>query len=205
MAVSETKLNQKICAVISAAGMSSRMGRFKPLLPCGGSCIAACSVRNLRAAGVQDIVLVTGHCGALLREALTEEKLIFTENPDYASTEMFDSLKIGFAALPDDCTRVLIQPVDMPAIMPETLTALLKVHSPIVRPCCGGKSGHPLVLDAALLPQIMAHNGTDGLRGALNALALPVAELATDDVGTLLDADTPEDYEKLLRLEEERG
>ena len=204
MAVSETKLNQKICAVISAAGRSTRMGEFKPLLPFGETSVAARCIGNLRSAGVEDIVLVTGHQGALLREALAGERLVFAENPDYASTEMFDSLKIGFAALPDDCTRVLIQPVDMPAILPETLAALLETQAPIVRPRCRGKSGHPLALDASLLPQIMAHDGTDGLRGALGSLGLPVAEMNTDDFGTLLDADTPEDYAGLQRLEEER-
>ena len=161
MAISETKLNQKICAVISAAGRSSRMGSFKPLLPFGGCSIAACCIRALRKAGVDEVVLVTGHRGELLREALAGENLIFAENPDFATTEMFDSLKIGFAALPGDCTRVLIQPVDMPAISAETIHALLATSAPIVRPRCGGKGGHPLVLDAALLPRIMAHNGTD--------------------------------------------
>ncbi len=204
MAVSEIKLNIKPCAVISAAGLSSRMGDFKPLLPYGGASIAACAVRRLRAAGVEDIVLVTGHRGAELREALAGERLIFAENPDYTVTEMFDSLKLGFAALPLDCSRVIVQPVDMPAILPETVAALMSADAPIVRPRCGGKSGHPLLLDAALLPGICAYEGSGGLRGALNSLGLPFTDVDTDDAGCLMDADRPEDYARLLELEKAR-
>ena len=204
MVFSKTKLNGKVCAVISAAGLSSRMGDFKPLLPFGGSTVAARSIANLRSAGVGEVVIVTGYRGDELRAALTDSGVRFAENPDYRTTQMFDSLRIGLAVLPEDCTRVVIQPVDMPAILPETVAALLRTDGAAVRPVCGGKSGHPLVLDAALLPQLLAYDGTGGLRGAMEALHIAVTEVPTEDAGTRLDADTKEDYANLLKLEAER-
>ena len=204
MALSETKLNGRVCAVISAAGLSSRMGGFKPLLPFGGGTVAERCVDNLRSAGADDVVIVTGYRGTELRAALADSGVRFAENPDYRTTQMFDSLRIGLAALPEDCSRVLIQPVDMPAILPATITALLNTEGAAVRPVCGGKPGHPLLLDAALIPRVLTYHGADGLRGALSALDVAVKEVPTEDTGTLLDADTKEDYDSLLKLYESR-
>ena len=56
----------KFGAVILAAGLSSRMKAFKPLLPVGESTAVECLASSLRDAGIEDIVVVTGH----LRERL---------------------------------------------------------------------------------------------------------------------------------------
>ena len=46
-------------AVILAAGFSSRMGDFKPLMDLAGQSVLARCVRNFREAGVLDVVV--GH------------------------------------------------------------------------------------------------------------------------------------------------
>lgn len=193
------------CAVITAAGLSSRMGAFKPLLPFAGTTIAARCVENFRRAGVENIIMLTGYRGDELRAALAGTGVRFLENPDYRTTQMFDTIRIGLAALPEGCGRVLLTPVDIPAVRPETIAALLRVPGAAARPRCGGRAGHPLLLDASLVPLLLTHDGTDGLRGALRSLGVAVTELETDDAGTLLDADTPADYEALLRYEEGRA
>ena len=48
-------------ALIVAAGMSSRMGEFKPMLNIGSISIAQRIVATLRQSGVTRIVMVTGH------------------------------------------------------------------------------------------------------------------------------------------------
>ena len=50
-----------IGAVIVAAGMSSRMGDFKPMLSIGSQSIARRIVSTLRQAGAEEIVMITGH------------------------------------------------------------------------------------------------------------------------------------------------
>ena len=54
---------KQVGAVIAAAGLSSRMGDFKPLLPFGKACIAHHLVEMLKQAGVSPIVMVTGYRG----------------------------------------------------------------------------------------------------------------------------------------------
>ncbi len=53
-------------AIILAAGRSSRMGRAKALLPIGGVTSLERVAGSLRAAGVERIVVVTGHEHAAL-------------------------------------------------------------------------------------------------------------------------------------------
>ena len=50
----------KISAVVIAAGLSRRMGDFKLLLPWGGATVIGHVVGVLCAAGIDDIVVVTG-------------------------------------------------------------------------------------------------------------------------------------------------
>ena len=50
-------------AIILAAGLSSRMGRLKPILPLGGGTLLGQCIEVLREGGVADIVVVCGHCG----------------------------------------------------------------------------------------------------------------------------------------------
>lgn len=46
-------------AVIAAAGLSSRMGDFKPLLPFGKECVARHLTQMLARTGVSPVVMVT--------------------------------------------------------------------------------------------------------------------------------------------------
>jgi len=204
MTFSESEKKNNTCAVLTAAGCSSRMGDFKPLLPFGNSFIAASCVDRLRRAGVSEIIVVIGHRSGELRAALESRSVCFSENPDYRTTEMFDSLKRGLASVSRDCKKIVVQPIDLPAILPQTIAALLREDGQAVRPTYHGKSGHPIVLDASILPQILAYGGGDGLRGALRAPGISVRELPVEDEGVLLDADTNEDYVNLLRLQEQR-
>ena len=48
-------------AVIAAAGLSSRMGDFKPLLPFGKECVARHLTQMLARTGVSPVVMVTGY------------------------------------------------------------------------------------------------------------------------------------------------
>ncbi|HLZ18614.1 MAG TPA: NTP transferase domain-containing protein, partial [Smithellaceae bacterium] len=58
--------NKKIAAVIVAAGFSSRIGSFKPLLPMGSSTIIETAINTFRSIGVGNIVVITGYNAEVL-------------------------------------------------------------------------------------------------------------------------------------------
>ena len=89
----------KIGAVVAAAGLSSRMGAFKPLLPFDGTTVIRRCIANLRDAGASEIVVVTGHRGEELAAHLRGSGVIIAHNDRYEETQMFDSLCIGLRAL----------------------------------------------------------------------------------------------------------
>ena len=190
----------RIGAVVAAAGLSSRMGAFKPLLPFDGATVIERCIANLRAAGAAEIVVVTGHRGAALSERLRGSGVRCVHNPAYAETQMFDSLLLGLRALPPDCGRVLLTPGDVPLVQPETVRALLAAEGGFICPVCAGRRGHPVALDARYIPALLAYGGEGGLRGAVAALGIPTAEVETHDVGMLRDLDTPADYDAVLAL-----
>ena len=195
----------KICGVIAAAGLSSRMGAFKPLLPFDGSTVIRRCAENLLRGGAEELVVVTGHRGSEIAAELADLPLKLVENPDYAHTQMFDSLKIGLQALSGPCGKLLLTPGDVPWVSPELVKQLLDTEGDFVCPCCGGCSGHPIALAGRLLPALLAYSGAGGLRGALSALDIAPTFLETAEAGTLLDLDTPEDYRQILELQSKHG
>lgn len=189
-----------IGAVVAAAGRSSRMGEYKPLLPFDGSTVIRRCIANLRSAGAEEIVVVTGYRGDELAAHLAECGVVTVHNPRYAETEMFDSLCLGLRALRRDCRTILLTPGDVPLVAPETVKALLEAEAGFACPVCAGRRGHPVALDAAYRGALLAYGGEGGLRGAVAALGIPTVLVEVKDAGMHLDLDTPADYRTALSL-----
>ncbi len=185
-------------AVIVAAGMSSRMGNFKPMLNIGSISIAQRIVATLHQAGVSRIVVVTGYNAAQLERHLANNALVFLRNENYASTQMFDSAKIGLGYLRDKCDRILFTPVDIPLFTALTVTKLLESDAALACPFCEGRTGHPLLIASSLVETLLSDSGEGGLQGAIGRCGVEMAHIEVDDPGVLHDADTPADYKALL-------
>ena len=112
-------------AIIVAAGMSSRMGEFKPMLNIGSISIAQRIVANFHQAGVDRIVMITGFNATTLERHLSGNGIIFLRNENYETTQMFDSAKIGLEYLKDKCDRILFTPVDIPLFTSATVKTLV--------------------------------------------------------------------------------
>lgn len=186
-------------AVIVAAGMSSRMGDFKPMLNIGRISIAERVVATLQQCGVTEIVMVTGFNAAALERHLANHGIVFLRNERYETTTMFESACLGLAYIRDKCDRVLFTPVDIPLFTAATVRSLLDVDAELAVPVCDGEQGHPILIGGSLIEKILADPGRDGLRGALERSGAENVAVPVDDRGILHDADTPEDYAELLR------
>ena len=60
----EATVRRPLAALILAAGVSSRMERFKPMLPVGEDTMIRRTVRMMQQAGADPIVVVTGYKSA---------------------------------------------------------------------------------------------------------------------------------------------
>lgn len=187
----------RLGGVILAAGLSSRMKQFKPLMEINGKSMVRHVVDLMRGAGAETIAVVTGHNRELMEAHLKDAGVLFAFNPDYAHTQQLESLRIGLAALSGCADRILISPADVPLVSQKTVQALLALKGDFVRPMYHGEAGHPVVLDASLIPMLMHYEGPGGLRGAVESSPCTLIELNVTDKGTILDNDTPEDFERL--------
>jgi molybdenum cofactor cytidylyltransferase len=189
-----------IPALILAAGLSSRMGAFKPLLPLAQRPLIAHVLEALTASRrIAPLLVVTGHHAAELDAALPPT-VTRVFNPDYARGEMLSSLKIGLQQLQStgpNHAGFLLAFADQPAVLPRTISTLVERllldAPPVVLPTFQGRKGHPLVLSARLIPEIAALHPSDTLRTVIQK-HLPLAALIpVDDPAILEDLDTPAD------------
>ena len=188
----------QIGALIVAAGMSTRMGEFKPMLSIGSISVAQRVIATLSQAGVSKIVMVTGYNATILERHLSGNGIIFLRNEQYETTQMFDSVKIGLSLLQDKCDKVLFTPVDVPLFTAKTVKTILDSGAPLACPMCEGQQGHPILISNELLPEILNDCGEMGLKGAMDRCSVPLKRIDVDDPGTIHDADTPEDFSALV-------
>ena len=187
----------KTGALIVAAGMSTRMKQTKQIMKFGNDTMVERIVKSFYAAGVRDVAIVVGYKAEEFKEALKDYPVTFLYNKDYATTQMFDSVKIGLEYWKDRCDRILFCPVDASAFSMKTLEELLTHEEDWIYPFCNGRIGHPILIANHLLPRILAHTGGGGLKGALDSLGISPVVMEVTDAGSVMDADTPEDYKMM--------
>ncbi len=194
-----------IAAIVLAAGYSSRMGAFKPLLPFGGRTVIGHVVANLREAGLRQIHAVTGCHADLLAPELAALGVTAVHNANFAAG-MFASVQAGVASLPAAIEGFLLLPVDVPLVRASTIARILRAaaNAPIVHPTFRGERGHPPYIGRALFPEILGSSGEGGLRSILAQHEHEAVSAAVFDRGCLLDMDSPQDYRRLLAEREHR-
>lgn len=189
-----------IAALILAAGYSSRLGAWKPLQPLGGSTFVEEGVRRFRAAGVEDIRVVTGHRAGELALVLQKLGVRAVFNPDY-DQGMFTSVHAGVRSLEPGIAAFFLLPVDIPLVQPQTFKGLLHVFhhgdARIIYPSFQGRRGHPPLISSTCVADL-PRTWEGGLRAFLSRYQAEALDLEVRDEAILMDCDTPADYQRLL-------
>ncbi|WP_028584775.1 DVU_1551 family NTP transferase [Desulfogranum mediterraneum] len=187
----------KLGAVILAGGYSSRMKGFKPLMRLGDHTLLRHCVQLFQAAGIERIVVVSGHRE---QEVNREARLQGAQplyNPDF-DQGMFSSVRRAVPAMAD-LDGLFMLPVDIPLVRRATLELLMAAFDgrTIAYPCRNGLRGHPPLIPAQLIPAIMEHDGSGGLKRLL--ARFEGRDVQVWDDGAFMDADTPGDFKRLVR------
>ena len=85
----------KINGLIVAAGLSSRMKDFKPLMKIDNKPLILNTINSLRQSNIEDITVVVGYRKDDLKDLLKNENVNIVFNENYKSTSMYDSFKLG--------------------------------------------------------------------------------------------------------------
>lgn len=192
-----------ICAVVLAAGLSSRMGVQKLLLPFGGKTVIAHIVDQLLASTIGEVHVVVGHQAERISGELSGRAVSIVNNPNYKSG-MLSSVRCGLRNLPKQCRAVMVVLGDQPSITTELIDQMLQsfaaTEKNILVPLYKGKRGHPILFSALYRNEILTQYGDVGLRGLLHGHSDDIYELAVSTASVLYDMDCPEDYRRELGL-----
>ncbi|MDO8679079.1 MAG: nucleotidyltransferase family protein [Acidobacteriota bacterium] len=196
-----------ICAVVLAAGASSRMGRAKAVLPLGptGETVLARVIRGLLAGGVTDVTVVAGAHIDAVRSAMpsTDRRLHLVEHQGWAQGQL-SSLVAGLDAVADpQLEALLVTLVDVPLVRPDTVAAVLRAwrssRAPITRPVDGDRHGHPVIFDASVFDELRAADPRVGAKAVFATHRTRILDVPVTDEGAFIDLDTPADYQRINR------
>ena len=209
----------RTAAILPVAGLSSRMGFFKPLATLSGYPMIRLTMQAALDAGVDEVVVVCGKNSDAVHLALKsaddawdsapsqmpQHRVHFVYNSAFASNEMLDSVKLGLGKLLEleqagaRLDAAFVIPGDIPAVNPQTYSKLIahqqETGAPVCIPSRKGITGHPVLFTREVFDLVLAYTGPGGLRGAITPLVSSYLE--TDDKGVTLDADTFEDFQQL--------
>ena len=199
-------MSHRIGGLILAAGLSSRMGDFKPLMPLRGKTLIENSIDSLLLCGIDPIVVVLGHrqqdMEAILKSRYLDDTLTLAYNDDFATTDMLASVKIGLAAMPE-CDAFFLLPGDMPVVAKETFLAVYRAMPEsvpaIAFPTLEGYRKHPPLIDSRFIPEILRYEGQEGLRGFWKLHEDAIVTVPVDDVGCWTDLDTFAQYSRCVQ------
>jgi molybdenum cofactor cytidylyltransferase len=183
------------------------MGTNKLLLPFGERTVLSQVVSVLQACPLDEIVIITGHEREKV-EAMTDRPvaqqggLRCVYNPNYAAGEMLSSIQAGLAALGDAsrCTAALVALGDQPQIEQRIARQVLAAHTPasVIIPSFNRHGGHPILIDRACWPDILALPIGSTLRDVWRAHPGWLRYLDVDTETILRDMDTPDDYRQMV-------
>jgi CTP:molybdopterin cytidylyltransferase MocA len=187
----------KIAALLLAAGWSRRMRAFKPLLPFGETTVIENCIHNLRAGGIETIIVVLGHRAEEVSARIIHLHVHFALN-DNPHSEMVESIARGIRQTSSDAEAVIIALADQPAIPAEVISRLLREYArtkaSLIVPEYKGRGGHPVLIDLKFREELLHLDMERGLRSLFDAHAAEVLRLSIDSPYVLRDIDSWQDY-----------
>jgi CTP:molybdopterin cytidylyltransferase MocA len=194
----------RIGAVLLAAGEGQRMGGVaKPLIRLQGVPLISRQLVALSGAGVDEVVVVTGHARHAVEEEVRSFVVTLAHNDAHADGQQ-TSVRVGLAALSGPFDAVIVMPADMPLIGASDLTELIGAFKKrpaghIVVPVVNGQRGNPVVLGDQALARILASDTNLGCRHLIERQPELVHVYETTNARFVTDLDTVEDVQELAQ------
>ena len=195
---------EEIDCLIPAAGRSSRMGRWKLMLPFGDRTVIE-SVVSTSLSVCSKVVLVTGYRSPELRDLFAGvDRVAIVDNVQWQAG-MFSSIKCGVSAI--ESKQFFIALADMPLLKPAIFRKLLhtsyaenaagNTSYSAIAPVFDGRRGHPVLLFRSILDKI---RGADLETTTMKEIIQQgrVHEMAWSDDSIHRDLDTPDEYRAIL-------
>ena len=197
--VTMSKETRDLCAIILAAGGSSRYGQCKQLINIDGSSLVRHAVNKLSSLFSHGTInVVVGANSQAVAQAISDLPVNIVHN-DLWQTGLASSLIAGINAIDPGCRAVMITLCDQVLVTEKHLRRLaecwIEDPSGIIASGYADTLGTPAIIPAEYFPQVLALEGDAGAKsilknnaGRIRTVSIPEAEF---------DLDVPADLEKL--------
>ena len=188
----------RIGAVLLAAGEGARMGGVaKALIRLQGVPLIRRHLVALSGAGVDEVVVVTGHAHEAVQAQIAGFPVTLAHNADYAQGQQ-TSVRVGLTALSGPFDLVLICLVDQPLIGAEDLTELIgafkrRAGGNILQPMVDGQPGNPVLIDDKARALVLASEAHLGCRQLMDRQPELVYAYPSANRRFVTDLDTEQD------------
>ena len=197
-----------VSVVLLAAGAGSRFGGGKLLAPLGDGTLIGATLRGLRGAPVDEIIVVLGEDAEELRRVCEPYGVRFAKNPDWAQG-MSTSVRRGLSACAPQTRAAVVALADQPLVGALAIARLVRAFEGGTRVAVatyGGRPRNPALFSRETWPMLEAElSGDRGAREFLKRHPELVTEVPCDDVADPADVDTVEDLRRLEELSPPSG
>lgn len=155
-------------------------------------------VLTFQRAGVEDIYIISNR-EDILKKEISRQCITFIpvemkdEEPD-----MFSFVKSGLQYLQSKVDSLFIMPSNVPLFTVDTIKKLEESHEMITIPMNRGISGHPIRIDAKVIPEILSYEGRHGLGGAVKSLGYEIKRIEVKDSGVVVYETSNEEFQDAL-------
>jgi molybdenum cofactor cytidylyltransferase len=194
----------RVGAVVLAAGQGARMGGVaKSLIRLQGVALINRQLIALSGAGVDEVVVVTGHAREAVEAQVQTFPVTLAYNPAYADGQQ-GSVRVGLAALNGKFDVVFVVLADQPLIGSGDLTELIaafkkRPRGNVVVPVVDGQRGNPILLDDVARAQILESGTNLGCRNLIERQPELVYVHETANTRFVTDLDTLDDVQQLAQ------
>lgn len=176
-------------------------GVAKPLIRLRGVPLISRQLVALSGAGVDEVVVVTGHAHRAVENQVQSFCVTLVHNEAYTAGQQ-GSVRTGLEALDGRFDAVFIVPCDLPLIGAADLTELIgafkkRSEGHIVVPIVDGQRGNPILLDEFAHAEILAADANLACRHLIERQPELVYAYETSNTRFLSDLDTLEDLQAL--------
>jgi len=191
-----------ISAIILAAGYSRRMGKNKLLLKYRGKTLIQNTIDTILKFGFSEVILVAREEAIIETGIRNGLKVVKNQN---ANKGISESIKLGVMH-GTETEGYMFFTADQPFLHIDTIKELIHEFkgnsSSIIVPISDGRRGNPTIFPYSFKEEFLKLQGDIGGKTIINKNIEKVKLVDIGDSWQLFDIDTNENYEYILRLEE---
>ena len=195
-----------ISGIILASGLSRRMGADKLLLPVGGVPIIERVIAAASQSILGEIIMVCASDAIASIGRGYGAKIVYNAEPLMGQSH---SVRLGVENSCKSSDGLMFLVGDQPFITESIINSMVDSFTPVscsaVVPLYNGKRGNPVIFDSSLREKLLRLCGDSGGRVLLEELEESIITVSFEDEKLGLDIDTLEEYEAVIKLEDENG